>query len=260
LSAGSGTGRELAWEISRDADTPAELAGDCAITVRNDSPRPACFVLEGLWWERDVLRPGRLFCLPEFQRLFSRDALATGVQLDLGNQTIFFSDIVGSTKFYQEVGDAAAFAAVVEHFEELTAVIRRHGGTVIKTIGDAVMAAFHTPEQCLGACEEAQRAFSGPESRQKVRLRISAHHGPVIAVNWNTGKDYFGNVVNFAAKLQACAGAGEVAISEEIAAAAGSFLERYPARTEALSVAGRAPARIRVFDLAPPSVRERRAG
>lgn len=237
-------GPGLTWHLSEDHAEPR--AGGSTYTVVNDTAEERLFLLEDLWWERDILHPGELFCLPEFQRLFSRDCLAAGVQLDLGNQTILFTDIVGSTKFYQEVGDARAFATVVEHFEALTAIIRKHDGAIIKTIGDAVMAAFHTPASCLLAAAEAQWEFS-PGGKQKVRLRASIHHGPVIAVNWNTGKDYFGHVVNFAAKLQACAGAGEVAVSEEYVRLVGQ--PAYPCRVEELTVAGmKEPARVRVFD------------
>lgn len=237
-------GPGLTWSLSEDHAEPR--AGGSAYTVMNDTAEERVFLLEDLWWERDILHPGELFCLPEFQRLFSRDCLAAGVQLDLGNQTILFTDIVGSTRFYQEVGDGAAFATVVEHFEALTAIIRKHDGAIIKTIGDAVMAAFHTPASCLRAAAEAQWEFS-PGGRQKVRLRASIHHGPVIAVNWNTGKDYFGHVVNFAAKLQACAGAGEVAVSEEYVRLVGQ--PAYPCRVEELEVAGmKEPAKVRVFD------------
>jgi class 3 adenylate cyclase len=244
----------LAWTTQESPVKEISLSENFAITVRNDTGKPANYVFEELWWERDCLRPGRIFCVPEFQRLFSRDSLSAGVQLDLGNQTIFFSDIVGSTQFYQEVGDSAAFAAVVDHFESLSAIIQRNDGAVIKTIGDAVMAAFHTPAHCLKACQEAQLEFA--PGRKKVRLRVSVHYGSVIAVNWNTGKDYFGNVVNFAAKMQSCANAGEVAISEEaLSLSMGSeLITAYPNRGADLSAGGRS-AKVHVFDLNPVASR-----
>jgi len=233
------------WDVAWNSDVPKTMSGKASYSVANTSSEISHFVLEELWWERDILRPGALFCVPEFQQIFSRDCLAAGVQLDLGNQSILFTDIVGSTKFYQDVGDAAAFATVVEHFEELTALILKHEGAVIKTIGDAVMAAFHTPDNCLKAASEAQLAF-GPG--KKVRLRISVHYGPVIAVNWNTGKDYFGHVVNFAAKMQSCAGAGEVAVSEIFLSKVTETLP-FSAKTVELAVAGmKEKARVRVFD------------
>jgi class 3 adenylate cyclase len=250
----TGQPQELRWNISQDSNAAAKADVHFAISVRNDSLRGASFVFEELWWETESLRPGRLFCVPEYQQFFPGDALAAGVQLDLGNQTIFFSDVVGSTRFYREAGDSAAFNAIARHFDVLTAIVVRHGGSVIKTIGDAVMAAFHTPDDCLRACEEAQRTFSGGP----LRLRISAHHGPVIAVNWNTGKDYFGNAVNFAAKMQACAGAGDLAVSTELLAQVRNttVLKRYGVRLEKLEVAG-VSADITVFDLNPAAARSR---
>jgi class 3 adenylate cyclase len=119
-----------------------------------------------------------------------------------------------------------------------------------------VMATFHTPAQCLKACEEAQLEFA--PGRKKVRLRVSVHYGPVIAVNLNTGKDYFGNVVNFAAKMQSCANAGEVAISDEVLSLgmASGLLAAYPNRGAKLSVGGR-HTNVRVFDLNPGAVKAR---
>ena len=49
-----------------------------------------------------------------------------------------------------------------------------------------------------------------------LRLRASINTGPCIAVNLNTGVDYFGSSVNVAAKLQACAGAGDIAMSTAV--------------------------------------------
>ena len=54
-----------------------------------------------------------------------------------------------------------------------------------------------------------------------MRLRISLHRGPCIAVKLNAAIDYFGGTVNAAAKLQACAGAGQVAMSPAIVEAPG---------------------------------------
>jgi class 3 adenylate cyclase len=92
-------------------------------------------------------------------------------------------------------------------------VVAQHRGAVVKTIGDAVMAAFVDGADAVRAAAAIQRRF-GPE--QTLRLRISMHSGPCIAVNLNSGIDYFGSTVNMAAKLQACAEAGEVALSKVV--------------------------------------------
>ena len=55
---------------------------------------------------------------------------------------MLFSDLTGSTALYSEVGDAAAFRLVDDHFDVLRAVVDAHDGVFVKTMGDAVMAAF----------------------------------------------------------------------------------------------------------------------
>ena len=59
--------------------------------------------------------------------------------------TLLFSDLKGSTALYDAIGDAAAYGLVREHFAYLAGIVREHDGAIVKTIGDAVMAAFHEP-------------------------------------------------------------------------------------------------------------------
>lgn len=189
------------------------VAQRLAIKLENPHEAERCFVLEQLWWHNDALKPASILALQEFHDLFAEEYLAVDVKLDLGQQTILFTDIVGSTRFYRARGDAKAFVEVRTHFRKIEERIKRHGGALVKTIGDAVMGAFATPELALDAAIAIQREFPPTTGSDAIRVRASIHTGPVIAVNLNTGIDYFGNTVNFAAKLQARAGAGEIAVS-----------------------------------------------
>ena len=70
------------------------------------------------------------------------------------NLAILFADISGSTRLYEILGDVAARTKVADCLELLTAVITRHDGTVIKTIGDEIMCTFPTSEAAAtAACE-----------------------------------------------------------------------------------------------------------
>jgi class 3 adenylate cyclase len=131
---------------------------------------------------------------------------------------VLFTDIVGSTKFYAVVGDPIAFVEVKKHFAEVYAAVAQHSGAVVKTIGDAVMAAFSDPVAAVRAAAAVHRKFP---AGQGLRLRVSINTGPCIAVNLNSGIDYFGGTVNTAAKLQRSASAGEVALSETVLRAPG---------------------------------------
>ncbi len=175
------------------------------------------FVVEEVEWDAGALQPADLFNLQEFRDLFNEQYLAAGVQLHIGEQTVLFTDIVGSTKFYAEVGDPTAFVEVKKHFAEVYACVAAQGGAVVKTIGDAVMAAFSGPLAAVRAASDIHKKFPAGG----LRLRVSINTGPCIAVNLNSGIDYFGGTVNTAAKLQRCADAGEVALSQNVISAPG---------------------------------------
>lgn len=192
-----------------------QLAPQSEIQYENKGSESVLFVLEELWWESSALKPAHVLALHEFRDLFSEEHLSSNVKLFLGEQTILFTDIVGSTKFYSHVGDAKAFAEVRTHFQEVFKEVEAHHGVVVKTIGDAVMASFSSAQEGVAAAIRIQELFHPGRTDISIRLRISLHCGPVIAVHLNTGIDYFGNTVNYAAKIQAVAGAGEIALSED---------------------------------------------
>jgi len=112
-------------------------------------------------------------------------------------------------------GDARAFGEVKRHFREVHDVVLQHRGAVVKTIGDANMAAFHDPLDALKAACALVRRFHPDRADSPVRLRVSLNVGPCIAVNLNSGIDYFGQTVNVAAKLQACVGSAQIAFPDE---------------------------------------------
>ncbi len=223
--AGTGAGGEVvAWGAT---GAPARAAvGPEPVLELGAGDAPATFVVEEAAWDRFALQPGQLFYLPAFRDLFSQEHLAAGVKLHVGEQTILFTDIVGSTRFYAEAGDPAAFLEVKKHFALVYEAVAAEGGGVVKTIGDAVMAAFADPVGALKAAAAIHRRFPGGEAAgeagPRVRLRVSINTGPCIAVNLNSGVDYFGSTVNTAAKLQRCAAAGEVAVRATVMQAPGA--------------------------------------
>ncbi len=235
-------GREggVPWKASSVARHQAGT--EPALELTNDSATSQRFVLEAARWSDHALRPGQLFSLQEYRDLFSEDYLAADVQLAIGEQTILFTDIVGSTAMYAARGDPAAFMEVKKHFAEVFPLVAKHRGAVVKTIGDAVMAAFSEPLDAVKASADIHACFHGERTDSATRLRISLNTGPCIAVKLNTGVDYFGQTVNLAAKLQSLAEAGDVAMSHAVWNArgvkdwlAGRMLEEVSYESKALS-------------------------
>jgi len=210
----------LEWKAGAPPDGGAAAPG-ATLRLVNDAATPKTFVVETAAWLDLALRPGRLLSFQDFRDLFSEEYLGTDVQLAVGEQTILFTDVVGSTAMYAERGDPAAFVEVKKHFDEIFALIGAHRGAVVKTIGDAAMGAFNDPLDAVRCARAIHTAFPPGRGAAAIRLRISINTGPCIAVKLNANIDYFGHAVNLAAKLQAAAESWQIAMSEATVGAPG---------------------------------------
>ena len=101
-----------------------------------------------------------------------------------------------------------AFDLVRAHFRALRETVAAEGGAVVKTIGDAVMATFPTPDRAVAAAlrmREAMRGLNEGRDREDLLLKIGIHEGPCLAVMLNERQDYFGQTVNIASRVQGLA-------------------------------------------------------
>lgn len=202
---------KIEWNVSESQR--ASINTKFELDISNIFDKDKTILLEEKVYDDHFLRPKDIFALPEFKKYFGNDGLGEGIQLYLGEQTIVFTDIVSSTKFYELNGDKAAFTQIKDHFKAVYKIFEDQDGVIIKTIGDAVMASFPSPLNAIRASEGLHDYFDASHSHFDFQLRISAHLGKVIGVNQNTGIDYFGNTVNLAAKLQAIAEKEQLGVS-----------------------------------------------
>ena len=162
---------------------------------------------------RDWLSGRRLLTSQAFHDLFRAESIPADGGIDVKGLAILFTDLQGSTALYQRVGDLRAFEMVRAHFSLLKECVASSGGAVVKTIGDAVMAAFPEPREAVEAAVQMHRRIekvAGPE----LLLKVGLHEGPCIAVQLNDRLDYFGQTVNLAARVQGQAAGGEIVLSE----------------------------------------------
>ncbi len=214
LDVGPGAGSSsIEWHADA-APIEVASAGPPSLHVVNDRETAQMFVVEASQWADTALRPGRLLSFQDFRDLYAEEYLGADVQLAIGEQTILFTDMVGSTAMYATRGDPAAFVEVRRHFTDVFELIAAHRGAVVKTIGDAAMGAFRDPLDAVKAAAAIQRRFHPGRDDTPARLRISLNTGPCIAVRLNTDIDYFGHTVNIAAKLQALAESWQIAMSD----------------------------------------------
>jgi class 3 adenylate cyclase len=154
-----------------------------------------------------------------FRRLFRRETMQGSEGIGVRDVTVLFTDLKSSTALYERIGDLKAFALVQLHFERLAAAVQRNAGAIVKTIGDAVMAAFTNPADAVRAAVEMQAEidrFNREQGGRDVVLKIGIHRGPSIAVTLNDSLDYFGHTVNVAARVQGLADADEIYVTDDV--------------------------------------------
>ena len=152
---------------------------------------------------RPFLTAKRVLTNQTFRDIYRTDTLDVDQGLKITSLTFLFTDLKGSTALYDRVGDIVAYDLVREHFRVLHEIVASEGGAVVKTIGDAVMATFPTPDRALAA---ALRMRDSVQSlRDDLLVKIGIHEGPCLAVTLNDRLDYFGQTVNIAARVQSLA-------------------------------------------------------
>lgn len=125
---------------------------------------------------------------------------------------ILFADVVGSTQLYDKFGDTKASATVAKCLDVMKEATHQCNGTVIKTIGDEIMATFRSVDEAMAAATMMQvriAAENKQEGRIPVSIRIGCHFGPVVQEQ----NDIFGAAVHTANRMTSQAKAKQVVIS-----------------------------------------------
>jgi class 3 adenylate cyclase len=195
----------------------ARLSTRPVITLENATADEQLFIFERMAWGDQAATAAEVTALQLFRDLFSTEALRPGDQITVGQMTILFTDLRNSTRLYREIGDSVAFGTVMNHFDILREEIAREGGSIVKMLGDAVMAVFTRPAPALRAIIAAQAALaSPPEGIRPLMLKAGIHTGPCIAVTLNERLDYFGSNVNLAARLEPLSNGGDCVITTDV--------------------------------------------
>jgi adenylate cyclase len=209
--------------VSEKGFDPAETtarAGRCEFELASSAGGFLDVKLEHADWMDKAATAALVTSMPEFYDLAAKDVLAPDEEIAVRSLTLLFSDLRGSTALYRQIGDAAAYALVREHFKVMQEVIRRYHGGIVKTIGDAVMAVFFSAPDALNCCFEIQHAFvelwKHHPQMAAIVVKLGFHRGPCIAVNFNNRVDYFGTTVNLAARIQNESHGGDIVFFEEL--------------------------------------------
>jgi adenylate cyclase len=139
--------------------------------------------------------------------------------------TLLFTDLVGFSSWAVRAGDDDALALLRAVARAIEPAVLDHRGTVVKRLGDGLMATFPSPQLAFDAVVDARRRLASVEvAGHRPRLRAGLHTGTPRAI----GGDYLGVDVNIAARLVEKAGADETLVSDR--ALAGLDPERVATR------------------------------
>jgi class 3 adenylate cyclase len=168
---------------------------------------------------RPFLTASQLLTNQTFRDLYRTDTVSVDQRLKITSLTFLFTDLRGSTELYERVGDLTAFDMVRSHFQVLQDIVASEAGAVVKTIGDAVMATFPSPDRAVTAAlrmREAMQVLNEKSGREDFLLKIGVHEGPCIAVMMNDQQDYFGQTVNIASRVQGLATAQSIFVTSAV--------------------------------------------
>ena len=150
---------------------------------------------------------------------------------------VLFADVSGSTKLYEVLGDALALATIGRCVTLMSTVCVGHGGRVVKTIGDEVMAVFPAADKAAQAAAEMQARIREhpPVGGSRLGIRVGFHVGQAIEAEG----DVFGDSVNVAARMAALAKREQIILSAHAADALAPSLRARLRAVDTLSVKGK---------------------
>ena len=206
--------QSLSFVMTRDHPLEGTVQlrpGPLKLTLENRSKKrtlPAVWVVSDKIHEfinkrRPFLTAKRLLTNQTFRDIYRTDTLDVDQRFKITSLTFLFTDLKGSTELYERVGDLAAYDLVRAHFRILNELVADESGAVVKTIGDAVMATFPTPDRAMAAALKMREALK--DLKDELLLKIGIHEGPCLAVSLNDRQDYFGRTVNIASRVQGLA-------------------------------------------------------
>ena len=130
--------------------------------------------------------------------------------------TVLFTDVVGSTTYFDQFGDTAGLLLLHRHDSLVIGAVEEFEGIVVKTIGDSVMAEFADTLSAVQAAIAIQvrllQQNQGRPKEEQLHIRIGVHSG----IGFRRGNDLFGDAVNVAARITKHAGQAQILVSQSV--------------------------------------------
>lgn len=130
--------------------------------------------------------------------------------------TVMFTDLAGSTSYFEKYGDTVGVAWLEEHNQIVIPQLTAHDGVLVKTIGDSVMGYFNDSQKAIQAAMAMQRRIFEENQKRadsdRMYVRVALHHG----LGYLRGGDVFGDVVNVTARIAKVCLPAQILVSEAV--------------------------------------------
>jgi class 3 adenylate cyclase len=150
------------------------------------------------------------------QLLQARSEIDKELRRHKANVTVFFTDVVGSTTYFDRFGDTAGLLLLHRHDNLVSTAVEEFQGMVVKKIGDSVMAEFPEPVLAVRAAIAIQKRLlvqnQSALENERLRIRTGIHCG----TGFRRDNDLFGDTINLAARITKHGGPGQILISHAV--------------------------------------------
>src|SRR5262245_28188687 len=130
--------------------------------------------------------------------------------------TVFFTDVVGSTTYFDRFGDTAGLLLLHRHDNLVTRAVEEFHGSVVKTIGDSVMAEFPEPVMAVRAAIAIQHRLAQQNENVTESERLQIRTGINCGAGFRKSNDLFGDAINLAARITKRSGPGQILVSSSV--------------------------------------------
>jgi class 3 adenylate cyclase len=208
--------RRLDVLLGERTDVAALTAGDQLLTITNPEPREVLVRVERAGDRAFALTAARVMATAAFRELFPDQQLAPGRLMAVTQTTLVVAQVDDAQALFRALGDSKAFPVAARFFDEVGALAREYGGSLVKTFGGLAIAAFERPGPAVEAALALQAAIDAHPVTTGLACRIAVHRGPMMALTQGGRLDYFGQNVEQVLTLAAATPPDVVALTQAV--------------------------------------------
>jgi serine/threonine protein kinase/class 3 adenylate cyclase len=202
--------------LSERSEVALLTAGDQLLTVVNQEAREVLIRVERAGDRAHALTAARAMATSAFRELFPDQQLGPGRLMAVAQATLVVAQIDGAQTIFHDLGDAKAFPVASRFFEQVNALARESGGSLVKTFGGLAIAGFERPGPAVDVALALQAALDAHPTTTGLVCRIAVHRGPMMALTQAGRLDYFGSNVELVLSLLGTLAPGVIGITQAV--------------------------------------------